>query len=1013
MSSAPSPARHRLLRPLFRLGTLVSLAPFVLTLLLLPQDVRAAVDPPGEVRLSLERYERLMARAGAGDGPRATFTRGQVRVTLPSDAEATVRVAIQTELSIHGDGLAEVPLLPAELVLEDVRLAGAAGSLSHRAGAHVLLVPAGTRQAALQLNYLAPVQRDDAGGRVALVALPPLPSSTFTVMGGGPAVELWPASDLRRAGGTTTGSVPVTAAAVVRWGREHADFRVVSSDYRVVINERIDAADVEATFAVTMTAPTALLPIARDTVALMEVRGRGGALPLLVGDGLHRARLNGTGEHEVVARFRVPIDRSQGQPRVLVPLGAAPILRVRADVPGEREVTFDPPVPLTARTTGEGERARTEVEGFLPPAAEVAVRWTEPRPSEELAVRLNADTYQLLTIQEGVLRSRVVMRYQVLRGKAKELSIELPEGVVLFRVAGDAIEDWRTYAATPDTPRQVRVTLGREMEGAYALELELETVISREEGHPLDLPIVRPIGVFRETGAIALFDGEKVGFAPVEAAQYSRAGEDALPVDIRQTLTERVSQALKHIGPPGPVATRIAAAKAREVRFDASVQTLYHVKEGALVGFASIMVELKSGREDKLVLSLPAEVNVLDVTAPSLNRHETVELDPPVAGRKGLEIRLTRAVEGAIPIDIEFERLLEKETASLSLPDVRVLSADVEEGSFGVTADAGIEVQPGEARDLRQVAVNDLPNAVRLRSARDVLLGYRYARAPWGLVIDIRRHRTVETLKAVVDAVWLETAVLADGHMVTSALYQVTNEDRQFLRLEMPEGHRVWSVTAAGHPVKAVADDTGALAIPLPKGESLLVEVVYELPFAQPGVAATLALEAPHADLVVTGLQWLVHLPAAYQVRDVATALRDFPAESFTPHPARSVGDGLGVDLAATGETVRYLFRRAVLDPSESRLSVDFALLSLPDGLGYGLFALALVLLAGVAWGLARRQRLVGGRRLYFVAGIVLLIAKGYLWQLTLAEGVTAVTLLAAVAVLSFWLARPREGEGS
>ena len=78
------------------------------------------------------------------------------------------------------------------------------------------------------------------------------------------------------------------------------------------------------------------------------------------------------------------------------------------------------------------------------------------------------------------------------------------------------------------------------------------------------------------------------------------------------------------------------------------------------------------------------------------------------------------------------------------------------------------------------------------------MLGYTYARAPWTLAMDIRRHKTVETLKTVVSHLWLETTVLEDGHLVTHATFDVANGDQQFVRLTLPEGHKVWTVAADG-----------------------------------------------------------------------------------------------------------------------------------------------------------------------------------------------------------------------
>jgi hypothetical protein len=979
----------------------------------------AAAQAPGEVRLSLERFEQLMAAARRGGGAAVTWGKGDVRVTLPEAGGAVARVEVNASLRVVGDGVAEVPLLPAEVALEGAALGGRDATLIERSGAHVALLGPAERDLGVSLRYLVPARAVDEGGHVAVVPLPPLPGAALTVSGRGAdgALSVWPAAEVVAGGGVVRAALPAVSAAVLRWGDGVGGTRVRRVDYDLVVNEGIDAADVTARVDVVVVGPLADVRVARADVALMEAREGSEPLPTRVEDGAHVVRVRGAGRHVVEVQLRVAVDRSAGQPQVSFGLAGASILRIAADVPGERAVHLDPAVPLQSTVVGAGDAARTRVVGFLPPVDGVTVRWTEPRPSEEMAVRMNTETWQLVTLQEGVVRARVVLRVQILRGATKELSVALPEDVVPFKVTGDGIDDWRTFAATDEEPRQLRVFLAREIEGDYTLQLELETVVPKEEGTPIDVPVVRPLGAFRETGVVALFDGDKVGFAPADPAQYAKVGEDALPVDVRQTLTERVSQAFKHVGPPGPIRSSVAAAKIREVRFDARVETLYHVKEGAIVAYASVLVELKSGRTDVVRLSFPEGVTVLDVTAPSLNRHEDVPIEtvaPGAAGeaRKGHEIRLTRALEGAIQLDLELERLLERDTGAVVLPDVRVHGAEVEEGSFGVTADAGIEVQPAGPTDLRQVPVDELPKAVRLRSPREVLLGYRYARAPWQLPVAVKRHRTVETLDAVVEASWLDTAVLPDGHVVTRALYRVRNEDRQFLRLAMPKDNKVWTVAAGGAPVKAVADESGALAIPLPKGQTLVVEVVYEVGFEKFSFLGSVALQAPHPDLVVKGLQWLVRLPGDLTVHDVDTDIEEAEPWAWRAPPGDSTLDA-PLDLATLGDMQQLVFTRAVHDPSEPPLELSLRLLKAPDGaFGWLVLLAAIVLAAAPVRRRAQRRPLSRLTWAALVAAVLLLVAKGVVWRFEVGEAILACVALVAVAVASWWLER-RKGRSS
>jgi hypothetical protein len=145
-----------------------------------------------------------------------------------------------------------------------------------------------------------------------------------------------------------------------------------------------------------------------------------------------------------------------------------------------------------------------------------------------------------------------------------------------------------------------------------------------------------------------------------------------------------------------------------------------------------------------------------------------------------------------------------------------VHGAEVESGAFGIAAETGMEVTPGESKDLRKVNATELPKAVRLRSDTEVALAYTFAHVPWSLMLTVQRHRTVETLNAIATQVWIETNVLESGNLVHRATYQVQNDEKQFLRLKLPAESKVLRVAAGDRKVKAVQDEEGAVAVPLP-----------------------------------------------------------------------------------------------------------------------------------------------------------------------------------------------------
>ncbi|MCB9541789.1 MAG: hypothetical protein H6703_05000 [Myxococcales bacterium] len=962
----------------------------------------AQSDPaPERVQMSLERYGQLLRTARRADGPQATWSRGDLRVELPADPARPAVARLDARLTLTGDGTGEIPILPAQAIIQSATLDGSDLALLQLGGAHVALVR-GDQTVSLSLTWLVPREAGDDGAPVAVVPLPPLPGAALTVTGAGDGAGVYPGADVQRGGGQLTASLPPTPAVVIRAGAAGGGHAVRRAAYVITLDAAGNGADVAATFEATLDGRQADVRIAQAASALIDAREGNTPLGTRVVDGWHTARVEGRGRHTVSARFRVAVDRTQGQPQIALHPYEVPITDVDLTVPGKAEVTVEPPVPVTAEIRGDGERATTRARLFLPPTEEAVLRWTEARAAPETKVRVNTETYQLLTLEEGVLRSRVLARYDVIYGKVRELLIGLPENVVPYRVIGEGIEDWRVLAATDDLPRHVRVILGEDLAGKLALELQIEVPVSPTEGTAITLPLVAPVEteqvVIRQQGVIALFDGDKVGFAPATADGFSKVGADALPVDIRQTVSDKVNQAFKHLGPPTEIRSAVAAARAKETRFDARIDTLYVVRETTLTAQASVLVEIKSGRRDTLHLSVPSGISEPRITGPSINKVELDESFDAGPGRQAWRVGFTQALEGAILLDVEFERLLDKALGPMPLPDLIVHGAEVQSGSFGIAAEAGMEVQEKARDDVRPTQVEELPKAVRLRSDRELRLAYQYARTPWSLELDVRAHAMVDTLDAEAEQARFETNVLEAGYVEGRASYRVQNTDRQYLRVTLPEGARPLRVSVDGRRVEEVRNDEGQIAIPLPKDASTRIDITWQGRGEALGIIDGIDLVAPSVDLRTRDIQWLVRVPADRGVFGVDTEMKELGPWQFS-----ALDDSLDA-LPADEASVSLAFAQPVHNADDPRLAVSFTLgAALGDGAGTVFLLVALVCLALFVRRRAQGRPTTAGTWALLAVGLAALLLKATLWRL---DGVEAVLVLVAVLAVAIYSRR-------
>lgn len=955
-------------------------------------------QPGDQVRLTLAHYEKLRAAAQHAAVGNASWGRAQVSVALPDADALHASVRVSATIATQGEGPGYLLLLPGDQVLSNVTLDGSPATLVQRAGAHYAVIAKDSRPSGVVVEYLVPVRATADGTRNLLVPLPPVPGAALSVNGDGSgSAQVWPATAIQRGGGLQA-ALPAAAAFVLRWGDPSARGSVRKVAYQVSPDSGGDGVTVVATMAVDVGREGLDVQLCATSSALIEATDGKSPLTARVDDEWYVARLRGAGTHTLVVRFRAAIDRSGGQPQVELPLSGVPITEVTAVLAGKRSVTFEPEVPLVLTVSGQGDRATTRAVGHLPPSERVKISWTETRAAPENMVRFNTSTWQLVTLDEGVLRSRVIVEYEVIRGKLASLPLEVPDDVVVYKVEGGPVEDWHTFAASDGKPRQVKVSLAGSATGKQTLEMQLERTAPRNEGDAIAIPVVRPLGAFRELGAVALFDGEKVGFAKADATGFVTAGQDALPVNVRKTLKDKVNQAFKHVGPPGRLNSKVIPARKKDVRFDARAKTLYTIEERTIAGATSLVVEIKSGRVDHIVLSLPEGVAEPRINAPSLNKAEPLKDFDAGEGRKAWDVRFTQALEGTLQIHVEFEFVLPKELGRVQVPGVRVHGAEVEEGTLGVSAESSIEVSPEPGKELRRVDLDELPRALRRQSERELLFGFRYAQAPWQLAVDIKRHKTVETVGAEVIGAWIETNVLGNGHIVNRARYLVKNGEQQFLRIALAEGTNVLSVAVDGHSVKARRDDKGAIAISLPSAKTLVVELRYEAVVDKLGLIGSIDVKAPKLDIRQSALHWVLRAPGDQTVFNIDTELEKVSPSDWGTPPEVEGEAGLQVSVPTPRNAVAWHFGYQVLAPTEDAPGIAFMHRATGgEGLDLLLFLAALIGLLVFAWRRGKgRLRKVDW--ILLVAALLALLLKAVGWGIGFGEGLFAIVVVGVVA---------------
>ena len=251
----------------------------------------------------------------------------------------------------------------------------------------------------------------------------------------------------------------------------------------------------------------------------------------------------------------------------------------------------------------------------------------------------------------------------------------------------------------------------------------------------------------------------------------------------------------------------------------------WRVQDRILSASARLMVGVQGGARDVIELMLPAGAD--NVSASGVEIRE-VRRD----GRK-MSLYLSRPLSGRTPVQLTFD-VPKPAGETIPLPDV--LPADGRLGSGGwtiVTDDAEGQIFEKTRQGMRATSEIELPaEAAGLAVGEPVLVYQRTSRSA-SLKLDHVSTTPFALVDTIADTADVETMVRASGAEMTRVRYMIRNNKSQFLRMKLPEGVHLLSVSVDGRSSYASRSGEQTL-IPLVRSVQTLgglvsfpVEVMY------------------------------------------------------------------------------------------------------------------------------------------------------------------------------------------
>ena len=304
-----------------------------------------------------------------------------------------------------------------------------------------------------------------------------------------------------------------------------------------------------------------------------------------------------------------------------------------------------------------------------------------------------------------------------------------------------------------------------------------------------------------------------------------------------------------------------------EPRVYAEVYTLVGIGDGLLQATSTINHTILFAGVDSLTAQIPDGSTLLDVQGSGIR-------DWSVADGL-LTVQLNYLAEGSYPLTLSLEQVIGDGSATAGAPIVVPTGVERSKGWVGVESRGNLEIDAGNVVSATPVDVRALPAGILGITDQPVLLGYKYLGDGAQIPLVVTQHAEVDVLVTLLDQTQARTMWTPDGRQLTSVVYQVRNNRKQYLRLDLPDDAVLWSASVGGRAVQPAQDADGRVLLPLIRSQAqggalaaFDVEVVYvQDTDAADGPSARFSSTLPTADVPSTYVAWTVFVPDEAKVK--------------------------------------------------------------------------------------------------------------------------------------------------
>jgi hypothetical protein len=408
----------------------------------------------------------------------------------------------------------------------------------------------------------------------------------------------------------------------------------------------------------------------------------------------------------------------------------------------------------------------------------------------------------------------------------RDFYLEIPKDYALSDIEAPYLADYFVLENSDHT-RQLRIVFAQPVSGRQTIRLQLENNRILNTG-AWSIPPLRALHVKSTRGHIGVSVDPGLRISSQSLAGISEQATSFFPQEVsnlqlafRMRDTEW-SAGLKIVQLP------------QAIQVDAL--HLYSVGEGRTYGSSVLNYIISGSPVSTLRIHVPESMQNLDFSGRDVRGWSSI-------GNNIYEIQLHTPASGAYTLLATYESQFETQGAQVAFSGVEPLGIASEQGYVIVVSNFPFALNDiNHTAGLLRLEPNEIPAEFRLLYDSKVLAAFQYTARPMQVQIELNAFAQADAIDQVIDYAELQTHISSDGQVLTNVNLMLKSKGQTHFRIQIPEGHEIWTARVGSKKVSPVAVDQSVL-LPLPAGLDPNRAVRVQVEFAA-------TVEAPEAPVI-------------------------------------------------------------------------------------------------------------------------------------------------------------------